>query len=387
VSAPLRVGRVGVPLTGVVATILQIGCASSYEARRAPAGDPTWPPARAQGVTVHDSWDTPGVYSSGTVRGVHAVVTPDGDFQVLGSSGVEVEGGVRWDVRLDGGDGVGVRALSWAAADSTPCLGGQRAGAILLDRAGPPEGWLSLERDVRWERPVVVRGPRVISGRFRDDPALRFAPSVVDVELEPRAPGAGPTCVRVPVVGAELAYWNRARWSLGLRFAYRRSLRFTESSTVSAGLSLGRWIGPVRVSVEGILGTTAEDRPSGDTALCSAAGGPACDTVDFDGFSIEAGGLAWRLGRSWALGWSAAIETLFARIDRHDRPTSETTSASATGPRVALQLLRAPHPLDGVAPRSPADAWGLELFVAAPLELTGAARGSQVDVGFALLTF
>src|SRR6266700_7552085 len=101
-----------------------------------------------------------------------------------------------------------------------------------------------MERpQVRWQRPVVLQGQQVLWGRFAEDPPLLHDTSVVDVRLVKYEAGAPrELCVRVPMTGAGVTYWNLKRWSLGGRVSFRRSLPFSDSSVLLLGLSAGRWV-------------------------------------------------------------------------------------------------------------------------------------------------
>ncbi len=366
-------------------------CAGSYRARQAPLGDPIWPAAHTDGVMIGKSWKTPGWYvadGKGS-RDLMARVTRGG-FEVEG--GVpEFEGGVQWDVHLEGGTGTDVISMMWSPPTAPRCQAGHPALGILLDLAAPPNNALAPDRQIHWERPVVVRGPRVISARFDEDPELLEHDSVVDLEVIRRDAGATtPTCVRVPITGAGVSYWSDKRWSLGVRVSFRRALAFTPSSTLNLGLSFGRWLGPVRLSLEGVIGGTDDPSRSGraGTLYCFAAMGPGCDGVNLAGVSLEANGIGWRLSRKSVVGWSLAYEALFAGLKSYKPDgTIYSRDASSGGLRFALQWLRSRTDVVGVAPRSPTSAAGAELFVAASQEWTGAANGHHVTFGVSALAF
>ncbi|MDB4982189.1 MAG: hypothetical protein JWM82_2941 [Myxococcales bacterium] len=376
----------------VVVALATSGCfGQSYGARRAPLGEPASPSTRVEAVDTFESYTVPG-FTDKDGGSYRAVMTRDG--LVNQRDAPNVLSAMVLDVRLDGGAGVDVVAMMWSPPTAPRCEGGHPALDILLDRAVPPDSVLAPHRQVHWERPVVVRGERVISGRFDEDPGLLMRASVIDVQLVEHEGGVDRgVCVRVPATGPDVAYWNHRRWSFGLRVSVRSALAFTSSSTSTLGLSLGRWLGPVRLGVEGFVGGT--DRPDGNgprgTGLCFAAAGPDCDGVDLGGFGVEASGIAKRWRTRWALGWSVGYEAFFAEMGRLDpmSPNGALLSrrASAGAPRLGLQLLSAVPSVAGVAPTSPTDAWGVELFVEAPHEWSGAALGSRIDVGVSVLTF
>jgi hypothetical protein len=110
--------------------------------------------------------------------------------------------------------------------------------------------------------------------------------------------------------------------------------------------------------------------------------------VNLGGFALEASGLAWRWHR-WALGWSVAYEALFAGVHHSDPGGGPTLSrrASSGGPRLGVQLLRTTPMLMGISRISPTNAWGFEVFTAVAQEWSGAANGSPVTFGVALLGF
>ena len=196
-------------------------------------------------------------------------------------------------------------------------------------------------------------------------------------------------CVRVPITGAGITYWNQKRWSLGARTSWQRGMRFSRSSVLLTGISVARWWGPVRIGVEGIFGGSS-DGPSGNgtpdpkgpsgTSACFLVSGPDCEDVTTGGVGLQAGGIAWRWER-WALGWNVAYEALYARIRPMDR------HGMAAGPRVSLRFLRVLPDIAGVSAHSPTSAWGFELYAAAAQELIGAAAGTPVTYGISFLAF
>ena len=341
-----------------------------YQARRAPLGDPAWPAMRVEEVTTSDSATTPGLHHLNS--GVYAApaVTPGGLENRPVSDSDSADLAVLWNVRLQAGAGVAILDMTWSPASAPRCAGGHPALDILLDLDGSPNHWLAPSRQVHWERPVIVRGERVLSGRFDDDPELLLQPSVVDVRLvQLEGGGRRELCVRVPATGPDVTFWSERRWSLGLRVSFRSALRFTRDGTVTAGASLGRWFGPLRLGVEGIFGGN--------------------DSVWLGGFALEAGGVAWRWRQGWALAWSAGFEALVGGVETADLLGGPTVTrrASSGGPRIALQFVRAAPHVAGVSRWSPTSAAGLEVFASAPREWTGSAAGSPLTFGVSLLGF
>ena len=366
-----------------------MACAAvHYQARQSLPGDPATPATHAEGVAIRDLHQTVGEVS-----------LPGGGFATASVTGAgltteempnEVDRTILLGVRIAAGSGVEVLDMVWSPASAPRCTGGHPALAILTDAAGELNSSLAERPQVRWERPIVLRGEQVLSGRFDEDRPLLNSGSVVDVRLARYEGGiVRKDCVRVPMTGAGVTFWNLKRWSVGGRVSWRRALRFTDSSVVLLGLSVGRWWGPVRIGVVGTFGGT-KDSPNSDgapnrsgpagTGLCFLAPGPDCDDVLAGGFALEASGIGWRWDR-WAVGWSLSYETLFARI----RPIER--HAIAGGPRLAFQLLRTVPDVAGVSPHSPTSAWGFELYAAAGWEVTGTAAGAPITYGVSLLGF
>ena len=367
-----------------------LGCAVSHHAREAPLGDPATPALRAEGVRTGETAIEPGEHSLGKGGWRRPFVDRDG-LQNSDVNDDDVRRVVLWSVHVDGAAGVDVLDMTWNVADAPRCAGGHLALSISLDLDAPPNNALAADEQVHWERPVIVRGERALSGLFDEDRTLLRTPSVIDVRLiQHDAAGAREMCVRVPVTGPAVSYVEDRKWSLGARLEWRRALAFSASSTLMVGASVGGWVGPVRVGLEGLIGGT--DTPTSDgihgTSFCFLAPGPDCDEVDVGGFAIGANGLAWRASH-WALGWSAVYEALFASIHRVDPLGGARLAlrASAAGPRLGLQLLRVSPHVMGVSRLSPTSAWGFELFGAAARERSGSAAGSPVTFGVALLGF
>jgi len=182
------------------------GCASTYRARQAPLGDPIWPAAHVDGVHPEDTYEPPGWFLTESGDDHTAVVTRADGFQIRRSSNVQGND-TRWDIRLQGGEGTDVVTMMWSPPTAPRCQGGHPVLDILLDLDAPPNHLLAPRRQVHWERPVVVRGERVVSGRFDRDPDLLRRPSVVDLQVVQHAGGAArEVCVRVPVNGPGVTY-------------------------------------------------------------------------------------------------------------------------------------------------------------------------------------
>ena len=372
-----------------LAIVPAAGCISvQYQARQSKPGDPATPAARAERITVRDLRGKAGeAYQTNGPDGLPHV-TPEG-LQVDAVSD-EIERTVLLSVRIDAGPGADVWGMMWSPSSAPRCAGGHPSLAIMTDVEGELNSSLADREQVRWERPVFLRGPNMLSGRFDEDRPLLRNDSVVDVLLVERDGAAlRQVCVRVPITGAGITYWNQKRWSLGARMSWQRGLRFSRSSILLTGISVARWWGPVRIGVEGIVGGSS-DGPSGNgtpdpqgpsgTSACFLVSGPDCEDVATGGVALQASGIGWRWER-WALGWSVAYETFYARI----RPM--TRHAIAAGPRVSLRFLRVLPDIAGVSQHSPTSAWGFELYAAAAQELSGAAAGTPVTYGVSFLAF
>ena len=365
--------RVSVAALAICAALCASCDATQYQTRRAPVGDPATPNARVDGIDQYEFSLPAGASRSSKEDMDVARVTSSGfhpDNELL----IE-EPGTIWDVRLQGGDaGVEVRAMTWGDARSPRCKGGYAALDLLLDPEGDPlTGDLGPPRQVRWERPLIVRGERVLSGRFERDPALFGRASVIDLLLVPQGDGSpGEVCVRVPVSGPDVEYRMRKRWSLGLRFGARDALPFSSGGALLVGLSVGRWIGPLRLGLEGIIGS-ARDRG---------------DELTVFGFALETSGVFAVVSPVWRLGWSAAFEALWARDESRYRPGElPPIYGSAGGLRLGLQLLATQLAPQSLWRFSPTSACGFELFAAVEPEWTGDPHGSRVDFGVAALAF
>jgi len=188
------------------ALMMPPACATTYRAHQAPLGDPIWPAAHVDGVKVEDSYRPPGWYMSSQSGDHAAVVTRAGGFEVRRNGDVQ-DHGIRWDIRLQGGAGIDVLSMMWSPAAAPRCQGGHPVLDMLLDLEGPPNHVLAPRRQVHWERPVVVRGERVLSGRFDRDPDLLRRASVVDLQVVQHLGAATrEVCVRVPVNGPGVTY-------------------------------------------------------------------------------------------------------------------------------------------------------------------------------------
>jgi hypothetical protein len=355
------------------------GCYSTvFQARRAPLGDPATPAARVDGV---DQWDfsLPAGVTDDTKEMVEVEQVTSSGFHRTSDSKM-LEPAIVWDVRLQGGDaGVEVHAMIWGAATSPRCQGEHTASDLMLDPEGEPAtGSLESTRQVRWERPLVVRGERVLSGRFERDTDLFGRPSVIDLLLtQPGSPDA--VCVRVPLSGPGVEYRTGHRWSPGVRVEWREALPFATGGAGLVGLSLGRWVGPVRVGLEGIIGV-AGDR-GGSLGLLGSA--------------LEASGTFAIVSPHWRLGWSAAFEALWAwqtetkaqlEQDQKDNRV-EPVFGAAGGLRLGLRLITSAQAPPGLSPFGPSSGTALELFAATEHEWTGELRGSRLDFGLALVAF
>jgi len=360
-----------------------------YQARQSLPGEPAAPATRAEGVTSNDSQRTPGEVSTSEGR-EKPTVTPDKGLTTEQVSRDDTRI-VLLSVRVAAGPEVAVLDMVWSPPSAPRCAGGHPALAVLVDAGGDLNSSFAERAQVHWERPVVLRGEQVLSGRFHEDRPLLLGASVVDVLVARRDGGTTrEECIRVPLTGPGVTYWNQKRWSLGGRLSWRRALPFTDSSVFLVGVSVGRWVGPVRLGIEGLLGGTDDEEKKSDgtldtsgpsgTALCFAKLGPDCDAVKTGGFALEASGIGWRWHR-WAIGWSLAYETLFAKIRPVDR------YATAGGARLAVQLLRAVPSIAGVSRHSPTSAWGFELYAAAGWSLTGPATGQNLTYGVSVLGF
>jgi hypothetical protein len=373
-------------------TVAAAGCFPfAYQARQSLPGDPPAPAAHVEAVKTWDPSYAPGTYG-GNQSPIAPVVTSAG-FDTSNDS-AERRKDVLWSIRVDGGPGTEVVAMMWSPPSAPKCQGGHPALDLLLDRDRPKDFALLEEGLVHWERPFIVKGSRVVSGRFDQDPLLLQQASVVDLSLrEHDAAGDREVCVRVPVTGPGVTYWSTKRWSVGYRFGLRRAQAFTPGSTFTFGMSVGRWVGPVRLALEaGISGTSgdAPDKtsPSG-TSLCFAAPGPDCEAANLGTFAFEASGPFKRWRGYWGLGWSLGYEVSVGAVHRLDPTTSEVLSrhVGAGGPRLGLRLFAGVPDLQGVSPFSPTSAWAIELFAAAAQEYYGSAGGHPLSYGVAVVGF
>ncbi len=399
----------GIEFAGLflAATVTVGGCNGvTFRPLHPTAGEPASPPARLERVTVDRNSTVPGEHDYER-RGNHEIGLDEWSWPAVTRAGLverkddlRLENTVLWEVRLDAGARADVVDLSWSPASAPRCQGSRHALDILVDDSEPIHGvWIpgamnAPQPQVHWERPIALRGEHVITGRFAGDDdkdeGLLASPSVIDVELVlHEAAGDRGVCVRVPATGPGVVFHrDDVRWSVGGRLSWRRSLAFSESSTLAVGLAVGRWVGPVRLGLAGTIGgaDTSTDGPRG-TRGCYINSGPDCDDIFFGTAALEAGGLAWRWGRL-GLGWSASYETIFASVT----PSSPEhpgvlTHAISGGPRVGLQLLRTSEAIPGTERVGPTSAWGVELFAAQATELRGAARGAPVTFGASLLWF
>ncbi|MEA2700402.1 MAG: hypothetical protein QOI66_4673 [Myxococcales bacterium] len=370
----------------------EAGCVSvSYQARRAPLGDPVSPALRIAGVTTGERHTVAGEDEMSGGGWARPTVTQSGLENRNRSDVDSFERTLLWAVRAQDDRGTEVVDMTWSPPSAPRCAGGHPALDILLDLDAPPNHVLAPDAQVHWERPIVIRGARVLTGRFDEDRSLLGQASVIDVRVI-RHDGqvAREDCVRVPAAGPDVAYWNTKRWSVGGRFAIRRGLAFSHSSVPTWSVSIGRWVGPIRIGIEGTVGGTNSpqvDGPTG-TGLCFITPGPDCDKIGMGGGAIEASGIARRWSH-WAIGWSLSFEALVASV-HHTPPAGAATInrwASSGGPRLGLQLLRVAPDVLGASRFGPTSAWGVEIFGAAAQEWTGVAAGSPVTAGISLLGF
>jgi hypothetical protein len=367
-------------MTRALAPLLLVATAAgclpiTYQARRSVPGDPAVPAAHVEGVKT---WDP--TYAPGTVGYKEDLIAPVVTNVGFHASDERTDRReyVLWSVRLDGGPGTEVVAMMWSPPGAPKCQGGHPALDLLLDRVGPKDMPLLEEGLVHWERPFIIKGSRVVSGRFDQDMPLLHQPSVVDLTLrEHDAAGEREVCVRVPVAGPGITYWSTKRWSLGYRIGFRSAQAFTTGSTFSFSMGLGRWIGPVRVGLEG--GFTGTNKDTADQG--SPAG-------NLGTFALEASGPFARWGRYWGLAWSLGYEASFGAMHRLDPAMSPVVShVGAGGPRLGLRLFAGLPDLDGVSPFSPTSAWSIELFAAAAQEYYGPTSGHPLSYGLAIVGF
>jgi hypothetical protein len=366
------------------------GCAVAYEARHAPLGEPTFPAARAEGVSTLDAARVPGLVSKDSTVSA-AIVSADG--LMLKEVDDETKSTVLVSARVAaGGAPLEIRDMIWSPPSAPRCAGGHPVIDLLLPIAGKPNHTLASDIRVHWERPLLVRGETVVTGRFDEDPQLLQQPSVVDLlVVEHAGDRERETCVRVPITGPEIAYWNKRKWSVGLRFGVQGSLAFHDGGTLTAGFSVGRWVGPVRLGVEGLFGgspqTTVDDEAV-TTGPCYVTGGPDCNSTTIGGAALEASGLAWRWSR-WGLGWSLAYEAIFGSVHHPESMMGPAFSrhASSGGPRLGLRIVRVTPSVLGAARIAPTTGFGFEAFAAAAQVWSGPSDGPGITGGLALIGF
>jgi len=383
----------------LIALLATAACASCVEVRyqtRTPRiGDPAQPPITMDGIVVRDSHFIPGIDDRPHDEWARPKVTKDGlqDEEVSDKD----ERTVRMEVRIAPGARAEIADMTWSPAEAPRCAGGHPALDILVGDVDH-NSWAAPDVQIHWERPVVVSDGQILAGRFDEDPPLLHRASVVDVLVVHRHGGgsdagqATQECVRIPATGPDTTFWNKKRWSAGARLVWRRSFAFSPSSTLGFGLSVGRWIGPVRLGIEGTFGGTNDTKPDADapsgTGFCFLAPGFDCDNLTFGGGSLEASGVGWRWDR-WALGWSVAFESIYGSL--YHTPAGSTAATHRTavslGPRLGLQVLRAVPAVGGVSRASPTSAWGFELFAAAGNTVSGAADGPPIAFGVGVIGF
>jgi hypothetical protein len=363
-------------------TLPSTACLSvHYQARQSLPGSPSSPAMHAEGVAIRDMHATPDTVALGNGTWARPSVTRDGVTNEPITP--ELDRTLVLSVRLAAGARTEILDMTWSPASAPRCAGGHPALAILTDAEGELNSALAERPQVRWERPLVLQGDQVLSGRFDEDPPLLHQASVVDVRVATFDTGARrETCVRVPMIGPGITFRNLKRWSVGARLSWRRALPFTRSSVMLLGLSGGRWVGPVRLGLEGMVGGTNDgggDGPHG-TGLCFLLSGPDCDSISLAVVGMEASGVAWRRNR-WALGWSVAYQTFFASIKPMDH------DAIGGGPRLAVQVLRAASDVGGISTLSPTSAWGFELYAAHGQTWSGGGSGTPFTYGVSVLGF
>ena len=211
--------------------------------------------------------------------------------------------------------------------------------------------------------------------------------SVVDVLLVERDGAAlRQVCVRVPVTGAGITYWNQKRWSLGARMSWRRGLRFSRSSVLLTGISVARWWGPVRIGVERIIGDSS-DRPSATGRRPGGADAPALAFWSRD--PVAERRHRWHRAASWR--HRLALEALGPRLERGLRSAVRADPARfAAGSPPARAFRCGSCACCRHCRRVPALAdqrLGLQLYAAAAQELTGAAAGAPVTYSVSFLAF
>jgi hypothetical protein len=358
------IARLGL-LAGVA--LFGLGCVPvRYLPRDPPAGSPGHPPVSLDGITIEKP----------DVAPPKIEVTREGMAE-YGESGAYFERNTTIAVRVQTREALEVAGMWFGDPGSRFCAGEHLAIALAVDGR------------TRWERPLIVSGDHVITGTFAAEPARLQVASVVDVRLVEPDSDRKQTCVRVPVTRADVPQRADKRWSAGGRLSYRRALPFDASSTFALGISLGRWLGPLRLGVEGFLGGTNESSSTAvqlpGTSLCFLAPGKDCTDVTMGGWALESSGILWRRARL-ALGWSLAYERLIARLRPNGSKTDPYVDRTANGVRLAVQVLRSAPGVLGASPRDPTSAGGLELFLASPLgPRTGS--GASLTWGIAVVGF
>jgi hypothetical protein len=352
----------------VIAASLSLGswaCAdvAQYHPRVAQIGAPAHPPTRLESVTTAHNVPLPGVHRPGIVVGAYTrpVVTREG-LQDTGEVAISEARVISIAVRIQTSQPTEVVNMTWTTPDGPRCSGGHPSLRVSVDDQG------------HWERPLVVAGEHVVSSRFDEDRPLLETTSVLDVLLVEQNERRQQTCVRVPVTSAGASFSQARPWSLASRVSWRSSLPFMSGDAWAFGLSVGRWVGPVRLGIEYLVGGS-NDQPN-----------PA-NSVNIRAPALEASGIAWRWNR-WALGWSLAYEILLANVHRTPAAGGPQVDSRAVsgGPRLALQLLRVPDWILGV-PRWHAHTYlGVELFgAAAALAPRGPSGGAQLAWGLSLV--
>lgn len=204
--------------------------ATEYRPRTVQAGVPSLPPTRLESVTTGDQAMAPGIGRTGIAGGpfVQPAVTREG-----WENGDEVENshvrGVSVGVRLQTGEPTEIAGMSWTTPESPLCSSGRPALRI------------SVDGSVRWERPLVIAGEHVVTGRFDEDGKLLQQPSVVDLRLVDQNRGRRETCVRIPATGPGVAFSASMRGLSGVGFRGGGRSRSPARAPSRSGLALLRF--------------------------------------------------------------------------------------------------------------------------------------------------
>ncbi len=176
-----------------------------YQATQWLPGDPATPAMHAERVSLRDLHITAGEVDRGEGASARPRVTRQGlKAEPIPSEGFST---ILLAVRVATRSPIEVLDMVWSPPFAPRCAGGHPALAILIDAEGELNSFVAVRPQVHWERPVVLAGERVLSGRFDDDEPLRHNTSVVDVRLILHEGAvAREECVRVPMTGLGVAY-------------------------------------------------------------------------------------------------------------------------------------------------------------------------------------